>query len=144
MKKSFFRSDKDNTLDGLATAYIVKLIERYKERFTIIFRGYKGILTFSLGNTSIIGNGILRANDDIDFVIDVGGRGTLSLRADDKIDVSILAKELAGGGGHPNASGGRIKNFKDKFLYENVKAYIVNLLSEIEPQSKIPLKNAST
>lgn len=138
MKKNFFRVDANNTLDGLATAYIVKLIEIYKDRFTIFFRGHKGILTFSLGNTSIIGNGILRANDDVDFVIDVGGRGTLSLRADDKIDVSVLAKELAGGGGHPNASGGRLKHFKDKFIYEDVKKHIETLLKEIEPKSKIP------
>jgi uncharacterized protein len=139
MKKKFFRVDKNNTLDGLATAYIVKLIETYKEKFTIFFKGHKGILTFSLGNTSIIGNGILRANDDVNFVIDVGGRGTLSLRADDKIDVSVLAKELAGGGGHPNASGGRLKHFKDKFIYEDVKEHIETLLKDIEPKSKIPL-----
>jgi oligoribonuclease NrnB/cAMP/cGMP phosphodiesterase (DHH superfamily) len=107
--------------------------------FTINFRGHKGILTFSLGNTSIVGNGILRANDDIDFVIDVGGRGTLSLRADDKINVSILAKELAGGGGHPNASGGRFKHFKDKFLYSDVKDFMETELRNIEPNSAIPL-----
>lgn len=141
MKKNFFRVDVNNTLDGLATSYIVKLVELYKEMFTIYFRGHKGILTFSLGNTSIIGNGILRANDDVDFVIDVGGRGTLSLRADDKIDVSVLAKELAGGGGHPNASGGRLKNFRDKYIYADVKEYILDTLNNIEPKSKIPLKS---
>jgi len=139
MKKSFFMDDKNNTLDGLATDYIVKLIGLYKEKFTIYFRGHKGILTYSLGNTSIVGNGILRANDDVDFMIDVGGRGTLSLRADNKFNVSILAKELAGGGGHPNASGGRLKNFKDKYIYEEVKEYFEGLLSEIESKSKIPL-----
>ena len=140
MKKSFFKEDIDNTLDGLATTYIVKLIGLYKDRFTINFRGYTGVLTFSLGNTSIVGNGILRANDDIDFVIDVGGRGTLSLRADDKINVAILAKELAGGGGHPNASGGRLKSFKDKFLYSDVKTFIETELRNIESNSAIPIK----
>ncbi len=139
MKKAFFKEDKNNTLDGLATAYIVKLIGQYKDLFTINFRGYKGILTYSLGNTSIVGNGILRANSDIDFVVDVSGRGTMSLRADNKINVAQLAKELAGGGGHPNASGGRLKNFKEMFLYHDVKTFFETELRNIEANSSIPL-----
>ncbi len=140
MKKNFFLNDKDNTLDGLATAYIVKLIGKYKERFTIYYRGYKGILTYALGNTSIIGNGILKAHPEFDFVIDVGSRGSMSLRADNKVDVSVIAKELAGGGGHPNASGGRLSNFSEFYIYESFKVYFSTVLEGAEAHSKIPPK----
>ncbi len=130
MKKNFFKGKQDGTLDALATQYIVSLVGKYKERFTIYYQGHKGILTYALGNTSIIGNGILKAYPEFDFVIDVGPRGSMSLRADHNIDVSKMAKTLAGGGGHPNASGARIKDFKEQFSYEKVKAFMEELIAK--------------
>ena len=140
MKKHFFIRQQDNTLDGLATAYIVYLVGLYKEQFTVHYRGFKGIFTYALGNTSIIGNGILKAHPDVDFVIDLGTRGSMSFRADFKIDVSIMAKELVGGGGHPNASGGRMNDFKEQYEYVKAKAIMETLLAQKEPLSTIPTK----
>lgn len=135
MKKGFFRENKDNTLDNLATKRIVDLLGEKRKEMTIYYRGYKGFLSYGLGNTSIIGNGFLVANPDYDFIVDVSPRGTMSLRADNKVDVSLIAKEWAGGGGHPNASGGRIQGFKEQFRYDRVKVQIESLIAKRESVS---------
>jgi oligoribonuclease NrnB/cAMP/cGMP phosphodiesterase (DHH superfamily) len=128
-KKDFFRENRENnTLDTLLTEKIVELLSQKKEHFTIYYKGYRGILTYSLGNTSIIGNGFLNKNLDFDFLLDVSGKGFLSIRANGQIDVSLMAKEIGDGGGHKNASGGKIKGFKEQFIYENVKTFIQDYL----------------
>ncbi len=141
MKKSFFRLDEDNTLDNLATRYIVELLGKRRERMSIFYRGYRGFLSYGVGNTSIVGNGFLLQYPEYDFIIDVSGRGTMSLRANNGVDVSIVAKELANGGGHPNASGAKIRGFKEQFVYDKVKLQIEELMAQKEPFSKLPLKS---
>jgi len=128
IKKAFFREEKDDTLDNLATRFIVKLLGQKQESMTIYYKGYRGFLSYGVGNTSIIGNGFLVAYPEYDFIVDVSTRGTMSLRANNKVDVSLIAKEWAGGGGHPNASGGRIQGFKEQFRYDKVKLQIENLI----------------
>ncbi|KIM11533.1 MAG: phosphoesterase [Sulfuricurvum sp. PC08-66] len=140
MKKRFFKRDIDGTLDSLATRYIVERIGTIKEQLLVSYRGYTGLLTYALGNTSILGNGILKAYRDIDFVMDVGARGTVSLRADFGVDVSVIAKEIADGGGHPNASGGRLQGFKEQYQYTKVKSIVEKLLLDKEPTSQLPMK----
>ncbi len=135
LKKNFFKQEDDNTLDNLATARIVELLGRDKADKTIYYKGYKGYLSYALGNTSIIGNAFLTAYDEYDFIVDVGPRGTMSLRANNKVNVSLIAKEWAGGGGHPNASGGRIHGFKEQFRYDKVKRQIQNLIDEQESRA---------
>ncbi|OQX57293.1 MAG: phosphoesterase [Helicobacteraceae bacterium 4484_230] len=132
MKKSFFRDTKDDTLDNLATTHIVKLFGEKRPDMTIYYKGYKGFLSYGIGNTSIIGNGFLVAYPEYDFIVDVSPRGTISMRADNKVDVSIMAKEWAGGGGHPNAAGGRIQGFKEQFNYKKVKIQIQKLIDNRE------------
>jgi len=132
MKKAFFKKDQDNTLDNLSTAYIVSLLGTKRDEMSITYRGYRGFLSYCVGNTSIIGNAFLLAYPEYDFIIDVGYRGTMSLRANNGVDVSIIASELAMGGGHPNASGGRIQGFKEQFAYSKVKTQIETLLREKE------------
>jgi oligoribonuclease NrnB/cAMP/cGMP phosphodiesterase (DHH superfamily) len=39
-----------------------------------------------------------------------------------------MAKELFDGGGHPNASGGKIKGFEESFLYDVVKAQVEKIV----------------
>ena len=56
--------------------------------------------------------------------MNVTRRGKSGLRADNKLDVSSLAYDLAEGGGHPNASGLAFDDWKDKVLYKDVKEYI--------------------
>ena len=135
MKKAFFRENEDNTLDNLVTKYIVSLMGQKRSEMTIYYRGYRGFLSYAVGNTSIIGNGFLVAYPEYDFIVDVSPRGTMSLRANNMVDVSLIAKEWAGGGGHPNAAGGRIQGFKEQFRYDKVKTQIEALIAKRESVS---------
>lgn len=132
MKKSYFKESEDNTLDNLATARIVSLLGSKRPTMTIYYKGYKGFLSYGVGNTSIVGNGFLTEYDEYDFIVDISYRGTMSLRANNKVNVSLIAKEWAGGGGHPNASGGRIHGFKEQYRYDKVKDQIENLIASRE------------
>jgi len=132
IKKSFFIQDDNDTLDNLITRHLLDLLAAHKEQMTIHFQGNKGILTFGVQNSSIVGNAFLRAFPDYHFFMNVNPRGTFSLRADNKMDVSKMAAAIAGGGGHPNASGGRIKEFKDFFRYEQLKSFVEELLKDKE------------
>jgi oligoribonuclease NrnB/cAMP/cGMP phosphodiesterase (DHH superfamily) len=131
MKKNFLRNGKENdTLDNLNSRYIVSLLENNKNKLTIKYKDHKGLLTFGVGNISVLANKFLKENDDYDFFMDVGFKGSVSFRADGKLDVSQLAKEKLDGGGHKNASGGKISNFEDIYVYSETKNIVESLLSE--------------
>ena len=132
IKKAFFLKEHNDTTDNLITKYLLDLIDAQKDRMTISFQGNKGILTYGIQNSSIVGNGFLQRNPDYHFFMNVSSRGTFSLRADNKMDVSKMAETIAGGGGHPNASGGKLKEFKEFFIYEELKTFIETLLKEKE------------
>lgn len=132
LKKNFFKIDKNDTLDNLATTYIVKLLGDAKDEKTIYYKGYRGFLSYGVGNTSIIGNGFLLAYPEYDFIVDVSFRGTLSFRANNNVSVSQISKEWCGGGGHPNAAGGRIIGFKEQYRYDLVKKQIEKIINEKE------------
>jgi len=141
MKKDFFKDGVDNTLDNLSTKYIVALLGTKRSEMTIYYKGWRGFLSYGLGNTSIIGNGFVTAFPDFDFIVDVGTRGTMSIRGHDQVDVAMMAGEWVGGGGHPNAAGGRINGFKEQFRYDKVKRQIEDLLSNKEAMpGKLPHK----
>ena len=144
IKKEFFKEDKNDTLDNLATKYIVKLLGDARNEKTIYYKGYRGFLSYGVGNTSIVGNGFLLAYPEYDFIVDVSYRGTMSLRANNQVSVSQISKEWANGGGHPNASGGRINGFKEQFRYDKVKMQILNLIDDCESRSgKLEYKKES-
>jgi oligoribonuclease NrnB/cAMP/cGMP phosphodiesterase (DHH superfamily) len=128
MKKNFFKKDKNDTLSNLVSNYNVELLNKMRNRMTIFYKGHKGILTFNIGSASTIGNDFLVKNGDYDFFMDVTSRKTVSFRANGKADVSKIAYELANGGGHPNASGGTLANFKDSFSYDVIKNQIIELI----------------
>lgn len=128
IKKDFFAKNHDDTLSNLISYFVVEKLSELKEEFSIEYEGHKGILTSNIGNTSIIGNEFLVKNPDYDFFIDVSSRKTLSFRANGKIDVSLMAKKLVGGGGHKNASGGLFAAYKDGANYNYIKAQIVDLI----------------
>ncbi len=141
MKKDFFKDGIDNTLDNLSTKYIVALLGTKRSEMTIYYKGWRGFLSYGLGNTSIIGNGFVTEFPDFDFIVDVGTRGTMSLRGHDQVDVAMMAGEWVGGGGHPNAAGGRIQGFKEQFRYDKVKRQLEDLLSNKEAMpGKLPAK----
>ncbi|TKX28320.1 3'-to-5' oligoribonuclease B [Campylobacter sp. MIT 12-5580] len=128
LKKEYFRKDKNDTLINLICAFVVELLSKKKEEFCIYYENHKGILTSNIGNTSVIGNDFLVKNPDFDFFIDVSSKKTLSFRANGKVDVSIMAKKLVGGGGHKNASGGLFAAFKESVNYALIKAQIQDLI----------------
>jgi hypothetical protein len=129
-KKEFFYKDKNDTKDNLVASYVTELLSADKVRMTIDYRGYKGVLGYNVGNSSLIGNAFLLANSEYDFYMDVNFRGNFSLRGHDKLDVSQMAAEIGNGGGHPNASGGKIENYKDSFVYSQVRSFIQEYIKE--------------
>ena len=132
LKKDFFKRDKNDTLDNLSTEFIVSLLGEAKAEKTIYYKGYRGFLSYGVGNTSIVGNGFLLAYPEYDFIVDVSYRGTLSLRANNGVNVALISKEWTGGGGHPNAAGGRIIGFKEQYRYDKVKEQIEKIINEKE------------
>lgn len=124
IKKEYFFKDKNDTLSNLISTYIVNNLSLQKDKFSIKYKEFKGILTHNIGNTSVIGNDFLVTNPEFDFFMDVSSKKTVSLRSNNKVDVSKVAAELFNGGGHKNASGGFFANFKDSFDYENIKNQI--------------------
>ncbi len=127
-KKAFFIAEKNDTKDNLVATYVTKLLSADKARLTINYRDYKGLLGYNVGSSSLIGNAFLLANPDYDFYMDINFRGHFSLRSNDKMDVSKMAAEIGNGGGHPNASGGKVENYKDSFVYSKVKAFVQNYI----------------
>ena len=124
IKKAFFRQAENNTKDNLVAYYVTDLLTKDKQRLTIQYKGAKGILGYNVGNTSIIGNACMVANDDYDFYMDINFRGNFSLRSNNKLDVSKMAAHIGNGGGHPNASGGKIEGYKDSFVYADVRKFV--------------------
>jgi len=131
IKKSYFlrNGQKNDTLENLIAAFVVNMLTKNRDNMTVHYKGYKGILTYSIGNTSIIGNEFLVRNPDYDFFMDINGRKNISIRANNKVDVSKMALELFGGGGHANASGGKCESFKDSFVYDKVKDQIQEIMT---------------
>ena len=129
IKKRFLQLDDiDDTIDNLSANRLVHILETQKDSLTVMYKGHKGLLTFTLGSISIPANAFLKANKDYDFFIDIGRKGHTSFRADGKLDMNVLASKLAKGGGHPNASGARFVDFKETIHYSDVKKYIENKL----------------
>ncbi len=124
IKKRFFLQEQNNTKDNLVAYYVTDLLTKDKQRLSITYKGYKGILGYNVGNASIIGNTCMLENPDYDFYMDVNFRGNFSLRSNNKLDVSEMAAHIGKGGGHPNASGGKIEGYKDSFVYANVRQFI--------------------
>ncbi len=136
IKKEFFKGEKNDTKDNLVANYITKILTKNKDKMSIEFEGKKGILTYSTGNTSLIGNNFLLKNEDFDFYMDVNSRGNFSLRSNDKVDVSLMAQKIGNGGGHPNASGGKIENYKDYFVYSKLRDSIQEYLKQKEKDNE--------
>jgi hypothetical protein len=135
LKKTFFKEEKNDTLDNLATKYVVKLLGEQRATKTIYYKGYRGYLSYGVGNTSIVGNGFLTTYPEYDFIVDVSYRGTMSLRANNNVNVAQISKEWANGGGHPNAAGGRIQGFKEQYRYDKVKQQIERLINDKESRA---------
>ncbi|MBZ7987709.1 DHH family phosphoesterase [Campylobacter canadensis] len=124
IKKDFFKQEKNNTLCNLISAKIVKLLETNKDEYTIFYKDKKGLLAYDIGNVSVIGNDFLVKNPDYDFFLEINPGKKVSLRANNKIDVSEFAKIAFNGGGHANASGGVLLTYKDSSIYSKIKEQV--------------------
>lgn len=132
IKKEYFIALKNDTKDNLVADYVTTILTENRDIMSVEYQGKRGVLTFSTGNTSLIGNNFLLANEDFDFYMDVNSRGGFSLRSNNKIDVSKMAEKVGKGGGHPNASGGKIENFKSNFVYAKLRDFVQEYLKERE------------
>lgn len=130
LKKSFFLTTHNETLSNLVSEFNVKLLTQNRDKMMITYKQYKGILTYNIGNVSVIGNDFLTANPDIDFFMDVTSKKTISLRSNGKVDVSQMAAHIANGGGHHNASGGLLSTFKDAFIYDTIKSQVMSIIAQ--------------
>ncbi|MGP1450987.1 MAG: DHH family phosphoesterase [Wolinella sp.] len=129
-KRALKGGPNSDTLDNIASNRQVELLGKKVDECTIFYREYRGFLSYSIGSISVLANAFLRANPEFDFYIDVGARGSVSLRANNRCDVSVLGAEIFNGGGHKNASGGRIDGFKESFLYDEVRENIKQIIKE--------------
>ena len=132
IKKDFFIANRNDTKDNLVADYVTEILTKNRDLMRVEYKGKIGILTFSTGNTSLIGNNFLIKNEDFDFYMDVNYRGGFSLRSNNKVDVSKMAEEIGKGGGHPNASGGKIEDYKNHFVYSKIREFVQNYLNEKE------------
>ena len=130
IKKAFFKTNINDTKDNLVANYVTNLLTKDKQRLTINYKGHKGILGYNVGNASIIGNASMVANEDYDFYMDINFRGNFSLRSNNKLDVSAMAAHIGNGGGHVNASGGKIEGYKDSFVYADVRKFVQHYIDE--------------
>ncbi len=132
IKKDFFIQEKNDTKDNLVADFVTEILTKNRDKMTVYYKGKKGILTYSTGNTSLIGNNFLLKNEDYDFYMDINSRGTFSLRSNNKVDVAKIAEEIGSGGGHPNAGGGKVEGYKDYFVYEKLRDFVQAYLKEKE------------
>ena len=132
LKKDYLKlQNKLDTMDNVSSNHTTKLLNDKKESLTVYYKNHKGLLSFGLGNISILANNFLKSNQDYDFFIDVSRHGKASMRANGQLDVALLASKLANGGGHPNASGMAFNDWKELVEYQLVKDYIQTKLENL-------------
>ncbi len=136
VKKDFFKELKNDTKDNLVAEYITEILTKKAVDMIVTYKGKQGVLTYHTGNTSLIGNNFLVKNEKFDFYMDLNSRGGFSLRSNNKVDVSKMASEIGNGGGHPNASGGKIENYKDSFVYAKIREFIQEYLNIKESENE--------
>lgn len=131
LKKIALGGDPDKqTMDNITSIAQVKLLESKKEICTINYKDKKGFLSYSMGGISVLANLFLKNNPEYDFYIDINAKGNVSLRANGNCDVNTLSKECFNGGGHKNASGGRLEHFKESFVYDDIKKQVIKALQK--------------
>ncbi|RDU61371.1 3',5'-cyclic-nucleotide phosphodiesterase, partial [Helicobacter sp. MIT 14-3879] len=129
LKKNALGGDKDTeTMDNIVSRTLVKLLEQKKETCKIFYEDKVGFLSYCMGGISVVANRFLQNNSEFDFYIDVSNRGNVSLRSNGNCDVSALSQTCFNGGGHKNASGGRMEGFKESFLYEDIRLQVQGFL----------------
>lgn len=124
-KKEILGGDKETqTMEEILSLKQASILSKNKAKYSIMLDSKLGILTYGIGGISILANLFLKQNSEFCFFMDIGLRGSVSLRANGECDVSAIAKEYFNGGGHKNASGGKLEGFKETFLYSEAKEQV--------------------
>lgn len=130
LKKALLGGDEQKeTMDNIISRKQVELLSKKKEECKIFYEDKVGFLSYGVGGISVIANLFLSKNEEFDFYIDVSNRGSVSLRSNGNCDVSSLSASCFNGGGHKNASGGRVDSFKESYFYKDIKEQIQGHLS---------------
>ncbi|GAB0173158.1 Putative phosphoesterase RecJ-like protein [Helicobacter trogontum] len=125
IKKEVLGGNKDNeTMDNIVSRAQVRLLEAKKEQCKVYFEDKIGFLSYGMGGISVVANKFLQDNEEFDFYMDVSNRGNVSLRSNGNCDVSALSQMCFNGGGHKNASGGRIDSFRESFIYDDIRTQV--------------------
>ncbi len=131
LKKIALGGDPDaEIMDNIASNAQVALLSQKKEACSVACEDKRGFLSYSMGGISVLANLFLHQNPEFDFYIDVGFRGNVSLRSNGKCDVSSISKQYFNGGGHKNASGGKIEGFKESFGYYDIKEQLERVFAQ--------------
>lgn len=129
LKKTALGGNKETeTMDNIVSRALVKLLEERKEKCKVFYEDKIGFLSYCMGGISVVANLFLQNNAEFDFYIDVSNRGNVSLRSNGKCDVSLISQSCFNGGGHKNASGGRMDGFKESFVYDDIKSQVQGFL----------------
>ncbi len=130
LKKIALGGDPDaETMDNISSNAQTHLLSLKKQDCSVYYQDKKGFLSYSMGGISVLANLFLTQNPDFDFYIDVNAKGNVSLRANGNCDVCELSQMCFNGGGHRNASGGKIDGFRESFNYRDIKEQIEEIFN---------------
>ncbi|RVZ26602.1 DHH family phosphoesterase [Helicobacter pylori] len=130
LKKIALGGDPDTeTMDNISSNAQTHLLSLKKHDCSVYYQDKKGFLSYSMGGISVLANLFLTQNPDFDFYIDVNAKGNVSLRANGNCDVCELSQMCFNGGGHRNASGGKIDGFRESFNYRDIKEQIEEIFN---------------
>ncbi|MFA8028452.1 3',5'-cyclic-nucleotide phosphodiesterase, partial [Helicobacter pylori] len=117
------------TMDNISSNAQTHLLSLKKHDCSVYYQDKKGFLSYSMGGISVLANLFLTQNPDFDFYMDVNSKGNVSLRANGNCDVCELSQMCFNGGGHRNASGGKIDGFRESFNYKDIKEQIEEIFN---------------
>ncbi|EQL51307.1 3',5'-cyclic-nucleotide phosphodiesterase [Helicobacter pylori] len=130
LKKIALGGDPDaETMDNISSNAQTHLLSLKKHDCSVYYQDKKGFLSYSMGGISVLANLFLTQNPDFDFYMDVNAKGNVSLRANGNCDVCKLSQMCFNGGGHRNASGGKIDGFRESFNYRDIKEQIEEIFN---------------
>ncbi|GAA6862784.1 DHH family phosphoesterase [Helicobacter pylori] len=130
LKKIALGGDPDaETMDNISSNVQTRLLSLKKHDCSVYYQDKKGFLSYSMGGISVLANLFLTQNPDFDFYMDVNSKGNVSLRANGNCDVCELSQMCFNGGGHRNASGGKIDGFRESFNYRDIKEQIEEIFN---------------
>ena len=117
-------SDEDLNLINLEKLRIKRYVEE-KEIIEITLDNKKVGVVFAERNISELGNYLINKYDYLDYIILINVDKSISYRGNNKVDLSLIAKQY-NGGGHFNAAGSPLpKDLKEKIIKQLFKDAII-------------------